>query len=226
MLCLGHGLGQTAIVGTSGLARANRSVRVRGTAHLFASLAIPFYLASGGASRACGSIRCPTARPFCAGRPPARNIESSGGFRTVGCSGVFRTLEFVRVVMFSTTKNWRFSALGFVFSSRAWCSRGLSESLRFFGSLDLLPIVGGLVFRVSIRKPEQVRLSPLRITCAPGLSYFYKAQRDHLSYCRTNGMAMNAIPFEIVVGYGQLSIVGAAVIRHFDFNAVQHAATR
>ena len=35
-----------------------------------------------GASRACGSTRCTTARLFCAERPPARNIESSGGFRT------------------------------------------------------------------------------------------------------------------------------------------------
>ena len=41
---------------------AGRSVRASGAAYLLASLAILFYLASGGASRACGSIRCTTAQ--------------------------------------------------------------------------------------------------------------------------------------------------------------------
>jgi hypothetical protein len=79
---------------------------------------------------------------------------------------------------------------------------------------------------MSVSKPEQVGLSPLCITGAPRLCYLYKAQRDDPPYCRTNGMAMNAVPFEVVVGHGQPSIVDAAMIRHFNFNAVQHAPTR
>jgi hypothetical protein len=172
VLRLGHCLHQTASVGASQFAGANRPVRVRGTAHLLASLAIFFTLPSATfASRACGSTRCTTARLSCAGRPPARDIESSGDFCTGGCSGVFRTLEFVRVMMFSITKNRRFSPLGFVFSRLAWCPCGFSDSHRLFEGLDLLPFVGGLIFRMSVREPEQVGLSPLSITGAPCLSY-------------------------------------------------------
>jgi hypothetical protein len=37
---------------------------------------------------------------------------------------------------------------------------------------------------------------------------------------------MNAVPFKIVVGHGQLSIVAAPVLRHFNFDAVQHPPSR
>jgi len=68
---------------------AGRSVRASGAAYLLASLAILFYLASGGASRACGSVRC-TAGRLCFAEPLTVGSVRAGALRPVlGCNGVF-----------------------------------------------------------------------------------------------------------------------------------------
>jgi hypothetical protein len=53
-------------------------------------------------------LRCP---PLL--RPPTRDIESSVGFRTMGSSDAFRTMELGFSMMVSATEFWRFPVLEF-----------------------------------------------------------------------------------------------------------------
>jgi hypothetical protein len=70
--------------------QSNRSARASGTAYLLASLAsFLTWPPADSASRACGSIRCTTARPGFAEKSLSGRF-GAGALRPVfGCNGVF-----------------------------------------------------------------------------------------------------------------------------------------
>jgi hypothetical protein len=53
---------------------------------------------------------------------------------------------------------------------------------------------------------------------------FDQAQRRGLAHCGGDRVAFDPILFEVVEGDGQTAVVGAAVVRHLDFDAIEHSA--
>jgi hypothetical protein len=56
------------------------------------------------------------------------------------------------------------------------------------------------------------------------LGYFEEAKGDALADRIGNGVPMNSVLFEVVVGARKATVIGAAVVAKLDLKAIQHAS--
>jgi hypothetical protein len=126
----------------------------------------------------------------------------------------------------STTGLWHFPPLGNVFGGDLLARHsGDQLGVREVGSY-LPPFVRAVARQAlgrAIGEPEQVRGAILGIARPTGLGDLQKAQRDRFPDRWCDGMAVDAVGFKVVVGDRQLAVIGAAMARHLDLDAVEHA---
>ena len=134
------------------------------------------------------------------------------------------------LAVFSTDSVPRFGVFHhwtFVFL-RLGQTRRFGDPLGLLDGLDLAPFVAaaglGLhIFRETIGKAVQVRYAPFGIAGAALSGDHDEAKRDGFPDRGADRMPVYAVLLEIVVGNGKLAVIGAAMMRVLDLDAIEDA---
>lgn len=111
------------------------------------------------------------------------------------------------------------SPTGLLFSG---CPR---QGIRSLDILDAAPVMDrvGRAEAVDPREKEEVRQSKLSRAGPASLGHNEEAQRFKLPNGWRDGVAIDPVLHEMLIGDGQLAVVIAAVLRKLDADAIKHA---
>jgi hypothetical protein len=94
---------------------------------------------------------------------------------------------------------------------------GPDDLAGLLSGLDLAPFVGRVGTReIAIGEAELVWPPELPVASATALRDLDEAQRRQLAQGGSDGLAMDAIALDVVIGERQLAVVVAAVMRQLD----------
>jgi hypothetical protein len=119
-----------------------------------------------------------------------------------------------------------FSTTGLLFFA-AGSPRRLRDCFRLLQRLDAAPVVRRLAVRVGlVRQPEEVRPSEALVAGAAALGHLDEAERFQLAHPGPDGMAVDAVLLELVVGHREATVVFAGVASQLDLDACEDAMRR
>ena len=122
----------------------------------------------------------------------------------------------------SVTETWRFPALGFCFLLPHFAGYRFG----LFECLDALPFMGRLcATTVEVGEPKLVWRAKLSISSDALFGDLEKAQCNAFTDGRTDGVSMDAVLYEIIVGDRQLAVIVPTVMPEFYFDTRQNAVT-
>ncbi len=102
-------------------------------------------------------------------------------------------------------------------------ARGLGYKFGLLDGGDLPPFMGAVTvgaFGGSISQSEEVGQPPFRITCASFPCDLQEAESYRLPHGRRDSVPINTVSDEIIVGDGQLAVVGTAMVGMLDLDAI------
>src|SRR5262249_52163993 len=122
-------------------------------------------------------------------------------------------------VMVSDTETGAFSGTGFLFSSGAGFSRGAGDGFGFLHRGDPLPLIRcPSTTDGQIGQPIHARPAIFAVA-GPAAYDFEKTERLAFADARPDGVAMNAVLDELLIGDRELAVVLAAVLGSISMRA-------
>src|SRR5262245_41661352 len=93
-----------------------------------------------------------------------------------------------------------------------WCASGLGDRFSLLVCFDALPFIRWWRSRVDVRQPEFMTRTKISIACVATLCDFDETQRFAFTNCRRDGVTIDSIFDEVVVGHRQLSVIRSTVV--------------